>query len=428
MIHRFLGAAAAAFLLLSTANVALADVVKTRDGLWWPKSIQKDMEGAEAPSDEVLKKSGRYNLELSYDDIDIGGHKFSASEVAEIYSTACYETMSFKNADRQVQSRYWVEAAANFADAAENLKASAKEISMFWRVWCLARTNDAAKTADAAQQLIDAFPKTYYFAKVQDMRARILLNRREAKSAEDEIRKVISAPGMNARDYFEAKLALIYLFKFKAAGKDPAKYAAARAEYERVASEIEARGATKVAAIELLKAQVGQGKCHVYEGAFKEALPHFDRVINDKESLQDQGLLAQAYTGRGDVRYATIKQELAGGNVKAEELPRITDALTDAALDYLRVANFYVESAGDDLYPATVGAARVWATQFTLTGETDCDLAKRAAKYFFAAHKLLPRGEERRVLTNEVKRFLEKRDGACKAPQPDDESIKDDDK
>ena len=428
MIHRFFGAAIAAFLLLGTANAALADVVKTRDGQWWPKKIQPDMEGAEAPSDEVLKKSGKYNLELSYDEIDIGGHKFSASEVEEIYSTACYENLSYRNGERQAQSRYYVEAAANFAEAAENLKGSAKEVAMYWRVWCLARTNDAAKTSDAAQQLIDAFPKTYYFAKLQDMRARILINRRQAQAADEEIRKVIAAPGMNARDYFEAKLALIYLFKFKSAGKDSKKYAEARAEYERVAREIEARGATKAAAIQLFKAQVGQGKCHVYEGDYKEALPHFEHVISDPQSLKDQGLLAQAYTGRGDVRYAMVKQELAGGKVPAEELPRITNALTDAALDYLRVANVYVESAGDDLYPATIGAARVWATQFTLTGESDCDLAKRAAKYFFAAHQLLPRGEERRVLTNEVKRFLEKRDGACKAPQPDDEGLKDDDK
>lgn len=414
MTQRILGAAAAAFLLLSAAHTAHADVLKTRDGKWWPKRIQSDMEGADAPSDEVLRKSGRNNLELGYDNVTLSGQRFDAADVEEIYSTTAYESLSYKNGERQAQSRYWAEAAANFAEASESLKGAGKEIALYWRVWCLARTNNAAKTFDAAQELLDAFPKTYYFAKVHDMRARILINRRDQRGAEAELMKVINAPGMNARDYFEAKLAVIYLFKFKQAGKDAKKYARARADYERVAGEIKARNATKNAGIQLLKAQVGQGKCHVYEGDFAEALPHFAQVINDKRSLEDQGLLAQAYTGRGDVRYAMIKKELAGGNVQEDQLGRITESLTDAALDYVRVAQFYVESAGDDLYPATVGAARVWATQFTLTGEKDCDLAQRAAKYFFTAHKMLPRGEARRLLTNEVKRFLAKRDEACK--------------
>ncbi len=417
MIQRFFGAAIAAFLLLNATAAAHADIIRTRDGQWWPQKIQKDMEGADAPSDEVLKRSGRNNLDLAYDSVTLGGKKFSASDVTDIFATAAYESLSYKNGERQAQSGYWAEAAANFAEAAENLKGASKEIALYWRVWCLARTNNAAKTFDAAQELLDAFPKTYYFAKVQDMRARILINRRDRRGAEAELGKVVAAPGMNARDYFEAKLATIYLFKFKAAGKDKKKYAAARAEYERIVREINSRSAQKIAGIQLLKAQVGQGKCHVYEGDFSEALPHFNTVINDETSLEDQGLLAQAYTGRGDVRYAAIKKELAGGNVKEDQLERVTGALTEAALDYVRVAKFYVESAGDDLYPATVGAARVWATHFTLTGEKDCDLAKRAAKYFFAAHKLLPRGEARRLLTNEVKRFLAKRDEACKVSE-----------
>ncbi|MDJ0520879.1 MAG: hypothetical protein QNJ90_02275 [Planctomycetota bacterium] len=416
MIHRIFGAAAAAFLLLGTAHAAHADVMKTRDGQWWPKRIQKDMDGQDAPSDAVLKKSGRNNLELAYDNVEVGGKRVSAAEVEEIYPTAAYENLSFRNGERQAQSRYWSEAAANFAEAAENLKGASKELALYNRVVCLAQTGNAAKTFDAAQQLLDAFPKTYYFAKVQDIRARILINRRNRRGAEEELNKVINAPGMNARDYFEAKLAIIYLFKFKQAGKDTKIYAQARADYERVAREIKARSAQQVAAIQLLKAEVGQGKCHVYEGSFEEALPHFTRVIDDERSLQDQGLLAQAYTGRGDVRYAKIKKELAAGNVPEDQLPRIIAALTDAALDYVRVSKFYVESAGDDLYPATVGAARVWATHFTLTGEKDCVLAKRAAKYFFAAHKLLKRGETRRLLTSEVKRFLAKRDEACKVP------------
>ena len=200
-----------------------------------------------------------------------------------------------------------------------------------------------------------------------------------------------------------------------------ARLEAERYEYDRLREQTFFDWAEASSFIRLAAYELAHQKLEEAEGNFKKALPHFDKVINDDRSLMDQGLLAQAYTGRGDVRYASIKQELSGGDVKEDQLPRISEALTDAALDYVRVAKFYVESAGDDLYPATVGAARVWATHFTLTGEKDCDLAKRAAKYFFAAHKLLPRGEVRRLLTNEVKRFLAKRDEACKAAAGDTE-------
>ena len=99
----------------------------------------------------------------------------------------------------------------------------------------------------------------------------------------------------------------------------------------------------------------------------------------------------------------------------ASELPKIQEALTDAALDYLRVAEHYAASAGDDLYPATVGLARVWATQFHLGGDKDCPMAWRASKYFYKAHRMLGRGEQQRLLTKEIKAFLEKRDDAgCK--------------
>jgi len=415
MIQRTVGAAAAAILLLCmVTSTAQADVIQTRDGLWWPKRIRADMEGATAPSDAVLKKSGKNNLELAYDKVTLSGQKFSPPDVVQIYVTTAYLNAAYKNGDLQGASHYWTEAAESFGEAAEALKSAGKQMSLYNRVVCLAATNDAARTFDAAQQLLDAFPTSYYFAKVQDMRARILINRRDRKGAGAALGKVIAAPGMNARDYFEAKLAQIYLLKFKAAGKDKAKYAAARASYEAVVREIEARGATTEARIQWLKAKVGVGKCFVYETNFAKARPFFDQVIGDKTSLEDKSLLAQAYTGRGDVKYAAIKKELAGGNVAEDQLPRVTEALTDAALDYVRVAKFYVEYAGDDIYPATVGAARVWATQFTLNGEKDCALARRAVKYFIAAHKLLKRGEAKRLLTNEVKSFMAKRDAACK--------------
>ncbi len=400
MIKRILGAAIAVIFLLCTAVAAQADSITTTDGQIWPKKNQR----------------GRSQLTLSYDKVTLAGRTFNAAEVDDVYVSAAYANTSFRKGELSGTSRYWAEAAASFGAAAEDLKGAAREIALFHRMTCLAETNDATKTFEAAKLLLDAFPRSFYFARVQDTRARILINRGDSKGAGKALDEVVNAPGMNARDHFAARLARVYLFKFKIAGNDKAKYAAARAEYDRIVREIESRNATNVAGIQWLTGKVGIGRCHVYEGNFAKARPYFDQVISDKKSTKLKSLLAQAYTGRGDVKYATINKELAGGKVGDDERARISEALTDAALDYVRVARFYIEYAGDDLYPATVGAARVWATHFHVTGEKDCELAKRAGKYFVAAYRMLPVGEPQRLLKSEVMRFRAKRDEACTVP------------
>lgn len=432
MIQRTFWAATAAFLLLCSTATARADVIKTRDGQWWPASIQGDMQGASAPSDNVLKKAARSDATLEYDTVKIGGKSFSAGEVVEVYGSDAFANEAYRNGDVQAQTQAWEEAAANFAIAAEELKGASKQIAMWNRVLCLAQSNNASKTFDAAQQLLEAFPKTWYFARVQDMRARVLLNGGKSKDAKAALAKVTNAPGMNARDYFEAKIASTQFFSLAAAGKDHDKLEAARREFQMIVNEIRGRtGAQKEADIQMLKATVAMGRCYVYMDGYDGALPLFKKVVGDPASLEDKALLAQAYTGMGDAVYGKIKAELAKGDVKEDQLPRINKQLTQAALHYLRVSTFYVESAGDDLFPATVGLARVWATEFTINGETDCPMAKRATQYFITAHKMLGRGEQRRLLTREVKLFLAKREAACKVPDAaggDDEAPEDENK
>jgi tetratricopeptide (TPR) repeat protein len=417
MIQRSFGAAFAAFLLLYAAASARADIIQTRDGKWWSGAkgeITDQMKDAKGPSDKLLKESGKHNLSLSYTTVRIGPRSFSAGLVASVWPTECYvENDSFKNADLQAQTGAFREGAANFAAAAEGLRGSDKEVTMWKRVLCLAATNDAPKTLDAAQQLLDAFPKTWYFAQAQDKRARIFLNMRKSEDAKAALQSVVDAPAMNARDYFEAKLASAHFFLLAPAGRDPKKLAAAQRAYMDIINEIKGRSADDAseAKVELLKATVAVGRCYVYLGDFDKARPYLEQVVNDKDSLADKGLLAQAYTGLGDVVYGTVKAELEKKPSK-DKLPGINNQLTQAALDYLRVAKFYVESAGDDLYPATVGLARVWATQFTVNESKDCAMANRAVQYFITAHRMLHSGEQKRLLTREVKKFMKLRDDA----------------
>ncbi len=416
MIRCSLGTAIAVFFVVNMAAAAQADVLRTTDGQWWPKRIRSDMQGAEAPSDAVLKKSGRNNLTLSYSDVVLAGRTFRAGEVAEVWSTTACANHAFREAERQQLSRYWREASASFAEAAADLKGAAREIALFQSVTCLAAANDASATFGAAQRLLEAFPKSFFLARVQDTRARILINRRDLEGARRALDAVIRAPDMNARDLYAARLAKVDFFHFRLAGRDKARYATARAEYESIVREIESRRATRIAGRQWLQGKVGVGRCHVFEGDYAKARPYFEQVLRDKRSTRFKPLLAQAYVGRADMQYGVIKKKLAAGSVPDDQIGALTEALIAAALDYVRVARFYVEHAGDDLYAATVGAARVWATQFHLTGERDCALAQRAGRYFSQAHRMLPRGEARRLLGSEIRRLRAKRDEACAVP------------
>ena len=415
MIQRTFCAATAAILLLLAAAPAHADMIRLKDGTWLPKKLNDEMGDAKAPNDWMLKKSGKNNGDLAYDKCGVGRETVSASEVDAFFSTTAFQNEFFRNGDLQGQAGAWLEAADSFAQAAENLKGAARQEAMWKRVLVLAETGDLDATMKAIDEMLTAFPKSYYYAQARDKRARILLSKGKGAGAKKELDQVIAAAGMNARDYFEAKLAKIHFFSLIPAGNDTAKIAATRKEYERAASEIRGRtGAAQEAAIQLLKANTGVGRCLVYEGEYDKALNTLKTVVGDKKSIQDRGLLARAYAGMGDAVFAKVKAELKGGNVQKEELPRIQETLTEAALHYLRTAKFYVEVAGDDRFPATAGLARVWATQFELGGEKDCALGKRAVKTYYDAHKMLPRGEKQRLFTAEAKTFIDKYNAACK--------------
>lgn len=422
MIQRTFLAATAAFLILcvATPTLAHADMVLLRDGTWLPQRLSKKMGDAKAPNDFMLGQSGKNNLKLEYDKVSVGRESVSAGAVADVFSTAAFENEYYRNGDLQGQAGAWLEAADSFARAAEELKGSAREIALWKRVACLANAGNADATMKATDELLTAFPKAFYTAAARDKRARIFLSQGASAKAKEELNQVIAAAGMNPFHLFEAKLAKIHFFSLVPAGDDVKKIALARSMYEQVAQEIKGRtDARDEAAVQLLKAQVGIGRCLVYEGDFDKALRTLKAVVGDKKSIQDKELLARAYAGMGDAVYAQVKQELAGGELSKDQLPRILETLTDAALHYLRVSKFYAEYAGDDRFPATAGLARVWATQFELGEQQDCDLGKRAAKTYYEAHNMLPRGERQRIFRREAKGFIDKFNAACEAPTRD---------
>ena len=409
----FLGAAAAALICVCGTPTASADIVILRDGKVLPAKVADQVKPGEIPGNDALKASGRSNLDLAYDAVKLKGKTISPATVAEIYCTNSYTRNEyFNNAETNASSGYWSEAAENYRLASEDLKDADKQVALYKRMLCLVNLGDVDGTFAAAQELMSAFPKTYYFADVQNRRARIFLIKGKAADAKSALDAVVKAPGMNNRDYFEAKVTTVYLFDYKTARNDMAKYKAAEDKYRAILKEIQTRpGAASEAHIQKLKCMVGIAKCLNVQGKYDEARRYLAQVIDDKGSLADRQLLAQAYNGMGDVVYKLTNNEINEASKSGRDISDATkkewiEKLTDAALHYLRVAVFYTGDAGDELQGAKQNLAQVWKTQFELMGEEDVRLAKRAINMFVQAHRMMPRGEAKRALRREVMAFM----------------------
>ncbi len=394
-----------------SAPSAHADIVILRDGKVLPNRLQDRVNSNETPSDQLLESSGKGNLELRYDTVKVGKESVSASLVVEPYSTIAYKNPFYVNAEIAAGRRDWVGAAEGFGRAADELTGAAKQIALHKRVLCYKFDGNVDQCFDAIQALFTATPNTYYFAEMETLRARLFMIKGKKKDAKAALERIVNAKGMNARDYFDAKITLIDFFMMAGAGNNKAAYAKAEQAYRDVLSEIRTRrGADTEAATQRLRANVGVAKCLVRQGKPSEAQDIFKSVIADKNSTGQIELLASAYLGLGDTQYATVQAKLKGGNVGNDKVPGVVKELHEAAKNYLRVARFYGSDAGDELTPSMLNCARVWATIFTLEGEQDLDLGIEAQRMFLEAHRRMPRGEERRVLTTEIKEFMAKVD------------------
>jgi tetratricopeptide (TPR) repeat protein len=403
----------AAFLGLAAPSAG-ADIVLLKDGKAAPPKF-KLAPGTE-PTEEELEESGRDNLELAYDAAKVGGTTVRPADVVKIWSTSALANEPFKTGMRNAASGFFDVAAGDFQSASEELKgAAAKQLALYNRLLCLANTNDLAGTLSAADDFLAAFPKTYYYGPVQQMRAKILANQNNMPESAAALKAVVDAPGMNARDRYECEVTRIFLTEYSKAGKDKAKYAAAEKSYRALVDAIERDRDKADAEAPRLKALVGVGKCLVFQGKPSDARKSFESVIAAPVAARDHTLLGAAYSGLGNVVFAEAQeaQSKAAGNEEQKKKARAL--LDDAALHYLRVAVHYKDAAEvADLYNAKLNLARVFATVFTLSGDKDCDLGRRAYTWFGQAVDMLPQGEERRQRVQEGKDLKQRLDQNCK--------------
>ena len=410
MIKLLKGAAAAALTLGLFSTPAQADIVILRDGKILPSKVKDDFDPKDYPSNAVLKKSGSGNIDLRFDKVKIGGTTVDAAEVQDVYCTKASRNANFNDGVNQAYSRFFDAGLPAFRAAAEELKDGDKQVALWNAVLCASnlRPEDAvSQTKAAIDELLTAFPEGYYMPKAQILLCRVLLNQGKAKDALAALNAVTSANGMNARDHFDAAVNKINFFKLPLARK-PQQLANVEKQFRALLGEIKSRRAETAAAVPMLQAMNGIGKCLVGQKKAADAKKFFDDVVSNKHSLADKSLLADAHRGLGDVIYLQVAQQIASGAAK-EAKDEVLEKLVEVTLRYLRVIHQYRENARDSLQPAMQSVAQVWQWQFELEGGEDLALANRAVGMYIDAHKMLGRGPAKQELFRHVKAFIAKR-------------------
>lgn len=414
MRHRiFVAAMAVAFAVLLTTP-AWADIVDLTDGengFRKPKSSKIETKWGDVPSDRDLRESGKDNLELAYDRSKIGRHDFPSAQVVEFWVTRAFENESFNNGEQYGLRGYWVEAAAAFAQAASELEGTGKQLALYKRMIVVSQTGQDNATLSAANKLLASNPKTYYFGPAQERRARIYARRKKMGNALKALEAVTSAPGMNVRDYFSAKYLSVWLSKTVGADSME-KWQKAEKAYRELLRELEAHPRKQLAQVPRFRILMSLGESLRGVGKLDEARKVFDQILDEANDATDKGVLAGVYYGLGDAVFEEAKKLQAGSATPKEQIKALLDK---AALHYLRVIYHYNEHAGlREMTGATEGAARVFRSLFTLSGEKDCVAGRRAYELYRKASEMQPQGEIKRILVSEGLALKARLDDVCK--------------
>jgi tetratricopeptide (TPR) repeat protein len=387
-------------------SVAHADLIQTADGKWspWPKDVPAIAEGR--PGDDVLAQVEDVAVDATYETVKTnGGFNKPAAQVLQVLSSAGPRSEAFKQALNDASSELFVEAAAGFRTAAQGLSGFAKQEALHLAVQASANAGDEGaldRTNAAIDELLAAFPKTFYFADVFVTRAKIALSRGDLAGATKAIDAIKAAPGMNPRDAYMADYAKVY-FTLEL----QKKYEQAASEYRVLVERADRERDAAVVSTTRDRSLVGLGTCLVMLHKEKDARPYFERAADS----HDPDVLAGAYTGLGDVVLLEAKALRDGGKL-AEARPKLEESL----LHYLRVSIKYRADVSDNgpVLRSMESAAKVFITLFDMSGGKDCELADRACKTYSELARLLPDGSaQQRTIVRDYNEIKKRRD-ECK--------------
>lgn len=421
MTFRPLAAALLGALGLSLALVpaAHADAIRLRDGKWLPKQLNELVPAGQEPDATVLEETRATKITaLGYDSVKLGTQEVPAAQVADVYVLECLENTDFQQGQTDGSAGFFAEAADAFARAANTLKGVARQVAINQRAVAVAQLNEIQALLPVIEQMSAEFPKGFFLPDLVMRKTRGLLAGGDAEGAKGALSGLIAAPGLNKRALYAAELERVQLFEAGVAGKDKARLAAAEQSYRSLLTRIEAESAAKdEVASARLRAQVGIGRMLVFQGDLAKAKPFLQQVIDSPVASDDASMLASAYTAFGDVMFseASAKQASAGGNQAARK--EAYDLLEGSLLHYLRVTELYGDRAErGDLYSARVNAARVFGALFSLTNDSDCEMARSAYRYYADAYRMLGAGAERNEVGKQAQELKVRMDKACAKP------------
>jgi hypothetical protein len=407
-MNRTLAALAGAVLAVLLASPARADVLDEVGGARHPNGVTTPW--GTPPTDAELEQTRDQAVSLAYDNVTLGRTKLDAAQVKEFWTSAAIRNQEFQAAQRAAQRGFWEEAAESFTAAADSAEGATKEVALYYAMITRANTGDQEATLRAADTLLAVAPKTYYFYPAQETRARVFAIQGKVAEAKAALQAVLQAPGMNVRDFFNAKYFLVWLTEFTSA-TTPEQFAAAEKSFRGILDEIGRHAKRDLAAGPREKARLALATCLRGQGKGADAKQIFQQVVDAAVEGTDPRVLVGAYNGLADAAFEeAVKLQQGGGARDA-----VKSALDTASLHYLRVLLLYGDYADTrERYGALSGAARVFASLFTLTEDKDCELGRRSYEFFRQAHELQEAGEEKRALYREGKDIKDRLDAACR--------------
>lgn len=406
----FLGALATVAIVCAPSPCR-ADQVLTADGKWQPLPADTPSPTAdELPSDEILAGSADFRIEATYETVSAKGMKPFTRPAGQVLKILAADSLAgqFKEAMNDASSGFFTDAADKFMAAANELQGFGKQSALYFRVQAYANGGLVPQALDACNDLLTAFPKSFYFCDVQILRAKVAASKNEAGAA-DEVTKLLgavaSAAGMNNRDLFRAEWSRIYLTL-----ETQRKFEDAEKAYRELVAKIDKTDAAQGATTRQ-QAHVGIGNCLVAGKKDADARGFFEKATDSRSP----DVLAGAYLGLGNVALSEAKGLRDAGQ---KDLAR--EKLTEAVTHYLRVTCKYKADVEDSspVLDALVNQAHVFVALFEMSGNKDCESADRAARAFRELVEMPSIGAARNGFIREFKAFDEKKKAACSVPAP----------
>jgi tetratricopeptide (TPR) repeat protein len=384
--------------------VAAADIVQTADGQW--KGVPSDYKlgPTDAPPPDAIRGSQGFKIDATYESVKGRGLSASAGLVKDLWASDQETIGSFKEGLVQYRSNFLADAAESFAQAAaaEDISPLGRQQALYLRALALAEGGQLQPAVAALDDLLGAFPNTYYFADAQLLRAKIALgNDAEVKRALDSIK---NAKGMNRRDLARAEHLRIFLTL-----EQTRKYGEALTAYEQLLKDLDRADALEVGAVREL-ARVGAANA-LLRGTPSQpdrASQEFRKAL---AGSSDPDVLAAAHAGLGDVSFAAAKR--LQDEKKMEEAKA---ALVEATEHYLRVTLVYRDQVTDatPVLTSFENQAKAFAALFDQSDGKDCLSAARAYAAYYDLHGMLEGAQKRRIALEASAFNAKRKEKGCK--------------